>query len=73
MRLWTVHPKYLDAKGLVALWRESAPRPGRPARADQGIQTPSGNCSASRTHRDPLPAVAAYLVAVQQEARTARL
>ena len=22
MRLWTVHPKYLDAKGLVALWRE---------------------------------------------------
>src|ERR1700754_2700882 len=23
MRLWTVHPKYLDAKGLVALWREA--------------------------------------------------
>src|SRR5581483_1664798 len=22
VRLWTVHPKYLDAKGLVALWRE---------------------------------------------------
>ena len=22
MRLWTVHPKYLDARGLVALWRE---------------------------------------------------
>jgi hypothetical protein len=22
MRLWTVHPKFLDAKGLVALWRE---------------------------------------------------
>ena len=22
MRLWTVHPKYLDAKGLVAAWRE---------------------------------------------------
>lgn len=22
MRLWTVHPKYLDALGLVALWRE---------------------------------------------------
>lgn len=22
MRLWTVHPKYLDAQGLVALWRE---------------------------------------------------
>ena len=23
MRLWTVHPKYLDPKGLVALWREA--------------------------------------------------
>jgi len=23
MRLWTVHPKYLDAKGLVAAWREA--------------------------------------------------
>ena len=22
MRLWTLHPKYLDAAGLVALWRE---------------------------------------------------
>lgn len=23
MRLWTIHPSYFDAKGLVALWRES--------------------------------------------------
>jgi hypothetical protein len=23
MRLWTVHPKYLDPVGLVALWREA--------------------------------------------------
>lgn len=23
MRLWTIHPKYLDAVGLVALWREA--------------------------------------------------
>jgi hypothetical protein len=23
MRLWTVHPKYLDRLGLVALWREA--------------------------------------------------
>jgi hypothetical protein len=22
MRLWSIHPKYLDGKGLVALWRE---------------------------------------------------
>ena len=23
MRLWTLHPKHLDTKGLVALWREA--------------------------------------------------
>lgn len=23
MRIWTLHPKYLDPKGLVALWREA--------------------------------------------------
>jgi hypothetical protein len=23
MRLWSLHPKYLDSKGLVALWREA--------------------------------------------------
>jgi hypothetical protein len=23
MRLWSIHPRYLDAKGLVALWREA--------------------------------------------------
>ena len=22
MRLWSLHPKYLDSKGLVAVWRE---------------------------------------------------
>ena len=23
MRIWSIHPKYLDTKGLVALWRET--------------------------------------------------
>ncbi|MHB8406081.1 MAG: pyrimidine dimer DNA glycosylase/endonuclease V [Gammaproteobacteria bacterium] len=23
MRLWTLHPRYLDPQGLVALWREA--------------------------------------------------
>ena len=23
MRIWTLHPRYLDPQGLVALWRES--------------------------------------------------
>ena len=23
MRLWSIHPRYLDTKGLLALWREA--------------------------------------------------
>lgn len=23
MRLWSLHPKYLDTKGLLAVWRET--------------------------------------------------
>jgi len=23
MRIWSLHPKYLDSKGMVALWREA--------------------------------------------------
>ena len=23
MRIWSIHPKYLDAKGIVSLWRET--------------------------------------------------
>ena len=23
MRIWSLHPQYIDAKGLVALWRET--------------------------------------------------
>jgi len=23
MRIWSLHPKYLDTKGLVALWRDA--------------------------------------------------
>ena len=23
MRLWSIHPRYLDSMGLVALWREA--------------------------------------------------
>ena len=23
MRIWSLHPKYLDSKGFVALWRET--------------------------------------------------
>src|SRR5690348_2594321 len=67
MRLWTLHPKYLDAKGLVALWREAL-------LAQKVLQ---GKTSGYRHHPQlirfrayakPVAAITAYLKAVHDEA-----
>ena len=67
MRLWTIHPKHLDAKGLVALWREAL-------LAQKVLQ---GRTRGYRHHpqlfrflatRQPAAALASYLAVVQQEA-----
>ncbi len=67
MRLWTVHPKYLDPKGLVALWREALL-----ARAVlRGETTAYRNhpqLHRFRTHSAPRAAINAYLAAVLVEA-----
>lgn len=69
MRLWTLHPKFLDAKGLVALWRESL--------LAQSVLR--GNTRGYRNHpqltrfkecADPLAAIASYLRGVHAEAAT---
>jgi len=70
VRLWTVHPKYLDAKGLVALWREAL-------LAQKVLQ---GKTRGYRHHpqlirfsitKNPAAALATYLASVHAEA-TAR-
>ena len=67
MRLWSLHPQYLDAKGLVALWRE--------ALLAQAVL--SGKTAGYRHHPQlhrfraqptPVSAIAAYLRAVHAEA-----
>lgn len=67
MRLWSLHPRYLDAKGLVALWREAL-------LAQKVLQ---GNTRGYRNHpqlirfrqqKNPQASIAAYLHGVQQEA-----
>ena len=67
MRLWTLHPRYLDSRGLVALWREALLAQAVLSGHTRGythhpqlrrfLQTPS-----------PLAAIATYLHAVQSEA-----
>ena len=67
MRLWSLHPKYLDQKGLVALWRE-----GLLAQA-----VLKGKTTGYRNHPQlqrfsaqpsPVCAIAAYLRAVHEAA-----
>lgn len=67
MRLWSVHPKYLDARGLVALWRE-----GLLARAvlrgrTRGYRS-HPQLDRFRAHASPVGAINAYLACVHDEA-----
>lgn len=68
MRLWTVHPQYLDVKGLTALWRE-----GLLARAvlrgkTRGY-TNHPQLFRFKEHPNPLAAIDVYLKAVLEESR----
>jgi pyrimidine dimer DNA glycosylase len=67
MRLWTIHPKYLDPQGLVALWREALL-----ARAVLRGQTRGyrnhPQLDRFRAHDAPRSAINAYLAAIHFEA-----
>lgn len=67
MRLWTIHPKYLDARGLLALWREGLLAQAVLAGRAKGY---SHHPQLARFRRSgtPLACIAAYLEAVQEEA-----
>ncbi len=66
MRLWTLHPKYLDAKALVAAWREGllaqAVLRGRTSGYRRHPQLARFRGSAS-----PVGSTASYLVGLHQE------
>ena len=67
MRLWNLHPSYLDVKGLVALWRE-----GLLAKAVLNGQTRGyknhPQLQRFKANPDPKAAINAYLWEVYQEA-----
>jgi Pyrimidine dimer DNA glycosylase len=67
MRLWTVHPQYLDAQGLVALWREGLLAQKVIAGETRGY-TRHPQLTRFRQHAEPLPLIAAYLRGVADEA-----
>jgi|SRR5215204_1010725 len=67
MRIWTVHPRYLDTKGLLALWREGL-------LAQQVLRNMTGGyrnhpqLKRFKASSDPSAAIAAYLRVVYGEA-----
>ena len=67
MRLWTLHPKYLDARGLVALWREALLAQKVFRGATRGYKHHSQLRRFSGL-ANPSAALAAYLAAVHDEA-----
>jgi hypothetical protein len=66
MRLWSLHPRYLDPQGLVALWREGL----LAQKVLQGKTTGYRNhpqLERFRSHPEPVAAIATYLNAVHKE------
>lgn len=70
MRLWSLHPRYLDSKGLVALWREALLAQAVLANLTRGYRN-HPQLRRFQQCSDPLTQVAAYLAEVHVEA-TAR-
>lgn len=67
MRLWTLHPKYLDARGLVALWREALLAQAVLGDRTRGY-TRHPQLIRFRNTASPSASIAAYLHAVRDEA-----
>lgn len=67
MRLWSLHPRYLDAKGLVALWREGLLAQKVLAGETTGYRH-HPQLARFRAQRNPSGAIAAYLREVEREA-----
>jgi hypothetical protein len=68
MRLWSVHPEYLEAKGLVALWREALLARKVLAGETRGY-TRHPQLERFRAAADPIAAINAYLREVLNEAK----
>jgi hypothetical protein len=67
MRLWSIHPKYLDARGLVALWREGLLAQAVLRGQTRGY-TNHPQLTRFRASGFPVGCVAAYLAVVHDEA-----
>jgi hypothetical protein len=67
MRLWTLHPRYLDAKGLVACWREALLAQKVLSGATRGYRN-HPQLVRFRASPDPMSAIAVFLHEIAAEA-----
>jgi hypothetical protein len=67
MRLWSLHPRYLDSKGLVALWREALLAQKVLQGETKGYRN-HPQLSRFKLQKNPVAAIASYLQEVQREA-----
>lgn len=68
MRLWTVHPRYLDSKGLVAAWREALLAQKVLAGKTKGYRH-HPQLARFQAQPDPLAAIATFLTGLASEAQ----
>lgn len=67
MRLWSLHPEYLDRQGLLALWREALLAQAVLRGETRGYRH-HPQLERFRRHAAPLAAIGAYLRAIHAEA-----
>ena len=68
MRLWSVHPKYLDSKGLTALWREALLAKSVLEGKTKGGYVAHPQLDRFRRQENPIGSINSYLKYVLQEA-----
>lgn len=66
MRIWTLHPQYLDPQGLVALWRETLLARAVLNGDTRGYRN-HPQLERFKAHAFPLQAIDVYLAAVHDE------
>ena len=66
MRLWTLHPKYLDSQGLVAAWREALLAQKVLAGQTKGYRN-HPQLIRFRSHSKPAAAIASFLFGLIEE------
>ena len=68
MRLWSVHPKYLDPQGLVALWREALLAKAVLRGETRGYRS-HPQLQRFEAQPSPVAAIDAYLLGIHAEAQ----